>query len=179
MPTLIIIGGFAGAGKTTIASRLAADFRYTLFSSDVINDALRGALNKSFKEVSPIAHKVMWHLVRNQLQLGVTTIVDTHMATASNWESLDELKTSMPDIAILPIILEATLETHRSRIEERGLTNKQHLNLGGEKLENVLFKYDFINKLQRSDLIKVDANGEANEVYLSIKIIVKKQLHSD
>lgn len=175
MPTLIIIGGFAGAGKTTITSRLAREYNYAVFSSDTINDALRASLNKSFKEVSPHAHRVMWHLVRKQLQLGATTILDTHMAAAYMWENLDHLQKDMPTIKVLPIILQASLETHRNRIEERGRTNKEHLNLGGDKLEDVLFKYEFIEKLRRPDLIRVDANGSPDEVYGAVKEIIEGQ----
>ena len=167
-PVLIVIGGFAGAGKTTIATRLSGSFNYPVFSSDVINDALRPALNKNFHDVSPIAYEVMWHLVRKQLAAGVTTIADTHMAAPRTWESLDALKRDMPRITVLPIILQATLETHRTRIEERGRTNKAHLNLGGDKLEDVLFKYEFIENLHRPDLIRVDANGRLEEVYNAV-----------
>ena len=175
-PTLIIIGGFAGAGKTTVAAKLARDFNYAVFSSDTINDALRAALDKPFKEISPIAYKVLWHLLRKQLQLGVTVVVDVHMAAAHIWKSLDELHKDMPQVNILPIILQASLETHRSRIEERGRTNKEHLNLGGDKLEDVLFKYEFVESLQRPDLIRVDANNDPDTVYAAVTEVVKTNL---
>lgn len=178
-PTLIIIGGFAGAGKTTIATKLASDYNYAVFSSDAINDALRDALGKSFKEVSPTAYKVLWHLVERQLKLGTTVIIDTHMVAAHVWESLDELKKDMPNIEVLPIILQATLDTHRTRIEERGRTNKEHLNLGGDKLDDVLFKYEFVEKLQRPDLIRVDANGELDEVYASVENVIREHQNSN
>jgi len=172
-PSLIVIGGFAGAGKTTVAAKLSSKYNYPVFSSDVINDALRAALNKDFHEVSPTAYEVMWHLVRKQLENGVTVIVDTHMSAPKVWESLDALKHDMPTVVVLPIILQATIETHRNRIEERGRTNKEHLNLGGDKLEDVLFKYEFIEKLHRSDLIRVDANRPPNEVYEAVEKIVQ------
>ena len=149
--SLIIIGGFAGAGKTTVAARLSSEYNYPVYSSDVLNDALRPALQKGFHEVSPIAYEVMWHLVRKQLANGVTVIVDTHMSAARVWESLDAFKRDMPKVLVLPIILQATIETHRDRIEERGRNNKDHLNLGGDKLEDVMFKYDFIEQLRRPD----------------------------
>jgi thymidylate kinase len=175
-PTLIIIGGFAGAGKTTVAAKLSRKYNYSIFSTDTINDALRPQLQQSFQDVSPIAYKVMWHLVRKQLAAGVTIIVDTHMSTASVWSSLDELKRDMPNVHILPIILQCSLETHRDRIEERGRTNKEHLNLGGDKLDDVLFKYQFIEKLQRPDLIRVDANGTLEEVYKSVEKVLQEHL---
>ncbi|MDB5171153.1 MAG: hypothetical protein JWO35_847 [Candidatus Saccharibacteria bacterium] len=175
-PSLIVVGGFAGAGKTTVATKLSGKYNYPVFSSDVVNDALRPSLQKTFKEVSPVAYKVMWHLVRKQLDAGVTVIVDTHMAAAHIWESLDALKQDLHDIQVIPIILQATLDTHRSRIEERGRTNKEHLNLGGDKLEDVLFKYEFIENLNRPDLIRVNADGKPDEVYASVEKIIKEHL---
>ena len=176
-PALIVIGGFAGVGKTTVATKLSGKYNYPIFSSDVINDALRPALQKTFREVSPIAYKVMWHVARKQLAAGVTIIVDTHMSTAKVWDDLDALKRDMPNVQVLPIILQATLETHRTRIEERGRTNKEHLNLGGDNLEDVLFKYEFIEQLNRPDLIRVDANKNPEVVYKLTESLLKERLH--
>jgi thymidylate kinase len=174
MTSLIVIGGFAGAGKTTVSTRLSRKYNLPLLGSDVINDALRPALGKGFHEVSPVAYKVMWHLARNQLANGVTTLIDTHMAAQHVWDSLDELERAVSDVLVLPIILQATLETHRHRIEERGRTNKKHLNLGGSELEDVLFKYDFIERLTRPDLIRINANGSPDDVYESVEALVKE-----
>jgi predicted kinase len=175
-PVLIIIGGFAGAGKTTIARRLSEEFSYPVFSTDAINDALRPVLHEDFKTVSPIAYHVTWHLVRKQLDAGMTIILDTHMAFPRTWESVDKLKQDVPNLKVVPIILQATLDTHRVRIEERGRTNKEHLNLGGDEVQDTLFKYDFIEKLERPDLIRVDANGSPNDVY-KVVITILKQHH--
>ncbi|MGB4768076.1 MAG: AAA family ATPase [Candidatus Saccharimonas sp.] len=176
--SLIIIGGFAGAGKTTVAAKLSSKYNYPIFSSDVINDALRAALGKNFHEASPISYELMWHLVRQQLANGVTVIMDTHMSAPKVWDSLDILKRDMPEILVLPVILQASLETHRDRIEKRGLTDKAHLNLGGDRLEDVMFKYHFIEALDRKDLIRVDANGSEQDVYESVENIIETRVLS-
>lgn len=175
--TVIVIGGFAGAGKTTLANKLSKTYNYPVYSSDIINDALRSALNITFKQASPTAHKIMWHLVKKQLEAGVTVIVDAHMAAPHTWENLDKLKQDFPEAQIIPIILRASLENHRSRIEERGRTNKEHLNLGGDKLEDVLHKYEYIENLKRPDLVWVDANKPVDEVYDSVESIIKQSLN--
>lgn len=169
---LIVLGGFAGAGKTTIAQSLSKAHNYPVFSSDGINDALRSALDMSFKQASPSAYKIMWHLVRKQLEIGTTVIVDAHMAAPHTWESLEKLRQDVPEAQIIPIILRASLETHRARIEERGRTNKEHLNLGGDKLEDVLHKYEYVENLTRPDLIWIDANGSVDEVYRSVEAAI-------
>jgi thymidylate kinase len=81
----------------------------------------------------------------------------------------------MPSVKIIPIILQCTLDIHRQRIEERGRTNTAHLNLGGDSLDDVLFKYEFIEGLQRSDLIKIDANGSPDEVYSAVEKLLQQQ----
>lgn len=172
-PSLVIIGGFAGAGKTTIASKLAGDFNFPVYGSDIINDALRDSFDKTFSEMSPHAYEILWRLVRKQLSYGGTTVLDIHMARPETWESLDLLKRNIPNIQMVPIILEASLETHRARIEERGRTNKEHLNLGGDKLEDVLHKYEFIKNLEREDLIRIDANKDIGEVYSTVISVLK------
>lgn len=171
-PTLFVIGGFAGAGKTTVVNRLAGERNYAVLTADVINDALREALNASYREMSPVGYKVMWHLARQQLRLGVTFIVDVHMSAAHMWDSLDAIKHDLPEARIVPIILQASLETHRARIEERGRTNKEHLNLGGDKFEDIVHKYEYIESLQRTDLIRVDANGSVDEVYAAVLAVL-------
>ncbi len=173
-PKLIIIGGFAGAGKTTVATKISGKYNYPVFSSDVLNDALRKPLDKDFHTVSPIAYEVMWYLIRRQLATGVTVIMDTHMSAPRVWESFDALKKDMPSVKILPIILQASLDTHRKRIKERGHNNKEHLNLGGDKLEDVMFKYEFIENLRRPDLIRVDANGTPEDTQQSVETLINK-----
>jgi thymidylate kinase len=174
--TLIVVGGFAGAGKTTVSAKLSRKYNYPIFSSDVINDALRSALNKDFHEVSPTAYDIMWHLLRQQLANGLTVIMDTNMSSARVWDSLDALKRDMPEVSILPIILQVSLETHQVRIDSRGRTNKEHLNLGGDRLEDIMFKYDFIEALERPDLIRVNANGSEQDVYKSVEKIIKSHV---
>jgi thymidylate kinase len=177
-PTLIVIGGFAGAGKTTVTNRLSASYNYPVFSSDDINDALRVALQKTFKEISSVAYRVMWHLIKKQLSNDIVVVADVHMAADHIWKSLDQLSAEMPNVRVLPIILKASLDTHRSRIEERGRTNKEHLNLGGDKLEDILFKYEYIETLDRPNIIMIDANGSAEEVYASVEQCIKDALSS-
>lgn len=173
--SLIVLGGFAGAGKTTIAGKLSAKYQYPVFSTDVINDAIRPLLHKSFHEASPISYEIMWYLVRQQLKNHVTVILDTHMCSERVWENLDAVHRDLPNVKIVPIILHCTLDVHKARIEERGRTNKEHFNLGGDSVEDVLFKYEFIEKLDRPDLIKIDANGSPDTVYAATERVLQER----
>ena len=165
---LIFLVGFAGAGKTTVASKLGSDFNYPFFNPDDFNAGLMPILKKSFHEISPSAYDVMWHILKRNLRLGVTCILDANMCSTFTWKTLDELKHDFPAVEVVPIILECSLEKHKARIEKRGVENKEHLNLGGDEWEMILPKYEFINKLERTDIIRVDANGNPEEVYGSV-----------
>lgn len=165
---LIVLGGFAGAGKTTIARRLAADFNYPFVSTDELNNALRPILQKDFKETSPAAYDVMWHILKGYLKNGVTCTLDTHMCFERTWKNLDKLKDELPDLDMILIILTCSFESHKARIEKRGREDREHLNLGGDKLEDTMFKYEFITNLDRNDIIRIDADGPIDDVYKKV-----------
>lgn len=165
---LIILGGFAGAGKTTIARKLASEFNYPIFSSDEFNDGLRPLLNKDFHETSPVAYGLLWFLLKRNLRNNVTSILDMNMCADRSWQSVDEMKSDLGNLEMTPIILECSLDVHKERIEHRGANDDEHLNLGGDALEDVMYKYDYINHFKRSDLIRVDASGSIEEVYKKV-----------
>ena|SRR5690349_11902705 len=165
---LIIIGGFAGAGKTTAAKKLSALNNLPLVSTDELNDELRKILQCDFKTASPHAHDLAWAIVQKYLENGTSVILDTNMCHDRTWKNVDDLTRRMPDIDVLPIILQCSLETHRQRIEERGRTNALHLNLGGDDFEDIIHKYEYIESLKREDLIRINAEASVDEVYRNI-----------
>ena len=170
---LIIIGGFAGAGKTTMARRLAKEFNLTFFCSDDFSEAIIKTTGKSFHESAMLGVDIYWFLIAKHLSSGISVLLDTNMHHSYSWGKLDEVKRKFPEVQTLPIILEGPLETHKQRIEERKVAEPEHLNLGGEKFEDVVFKYDLIQKLDRPDIIKIDATGSKEETYKRIEALLK------
>lgn len=166
--TLIILGGFSGAGKTTVAKRLSQSYNLPLICTDEVNDSLRAVFGYDFKTASPFAHELCWMMLRSYLNNDTTVILDTNMCNDRTWQNLDALSAELPDVTIVPMILQCTLETHKARIEERGRTNHEHLNLGGEVLEDILHKYEYIENLKRSDLIRISSDASQDEVYKNV-----------
>lgn len=175
IPTLIILGGFAGAGKTTVAQKLSTEFNLPLVGTDELNTAIRKALDIDFHTASPYAHDIAWSLIRDYLKNHATVLLDTNMCRARTWENLDAVKNDFPKAEILPIILECSIDTHRNRITHRGQTQPNHLNLGGEKLEDVLSKYEFIKSLNRPDLLRVNAEKSSTEIYTDILSLLRRK----
>lgn len=175
MTALIIIGGFAGAGKTELARRLSREFRLPHIATDRLNDILRPALGVDFATASPLVYDVAWSLVGDYLMNDTSVILEAPMHFARSWESLDKIKDDFPDVYTCPIILECSLETHKERVHHRGLTQPNHLNLGGKTFEEVLHKYEFIRSLDRSDLVRVSSEGSLEGVYTTVVALLRER----
>ena len=170
---LILLGGFAGVGKTTMAKKLAKDFNYPFFSSDDFNEGLRPLLKKSFSETSPYAYGILFYILEKNLEFGVTCVLDLNMCHEQTWKTIDRMKKELATVEIVPIILECSFEEHKRRIDKRERENKGYLNMGGGKLEDVLYKYEFITNLKRKDIIRIDANKSTEDVYREIVKVIE------
>ncbi|MBP7134494.1 ATP-binding protein [Patescibacteria group bacterium] len=168
-PLLIILGGFAGAGKSTLARRLSREYNFPLFSSDDFIEATRKAIVQEFHAVAPIAYDVMWHILDQHLKNAVSLILDANMCHSRTWQQVDEREQRFTDYKILPILLECPLEVHKARIEQRAIHEPEHFNLGGDTFEDILPKYEFIRALNREQLIRINADRPLNEVYLDVQ----------
>lgn len=174
MPTLIVLGGFAGAGKTTVARRLSSELRLPLFSSDEFIAGIMKANDSAFHEAAPSAYTVMWHIIERQHQNNISVILDANMCSQRTWDALDELAGRYRDLKVIPVILECPLHVHKERIEKRGKEDAEHLNLGGDVFEDIVFKYEYIQKLDRSDLVRIDASRSLEEVYADVLQTVRQ-----
>ena len=171
--TLILLCGFAGAGKTTMAKRLVESFGYARISTDEVNDRLRATSGKSFAETSPLAHDTAWAAVRAGLDAGETVVMDTNMCSNRAWTNIDLLTESTHRLILL--LLSCSLEEHKRRIDHRGETQPEHLNLGGQSFEETLHKYAYLRDLERGDVTMVDANDSIEEVFERILSTLKRQ----
>lgn len=173
-PLLIVLCGFAGAGKSTISRRLAKEFNFPLFSSDDFAEAIQQNTDHKFHTATPLAYSILWHIVEKHIRLGVSLILDSNMCHARSWEHLDDLRQRFPETIALPILLECPLEVHKSRIAKRGADEPEHFNLGGDVFDDILFKYEFLRDLKRSDLIRLDAHRSLDEVYADAVRIIER-----
>ena len=118
-PSLIVMSGLPGSGKSTIAEHIAARLKITLLSVDPIESAtIRAGIARSF-ETGLAAYLVAETLAGEQLKLGNSVIVDAVNAEEEGkdiWRSLAER------YAIELIILDVFVSDqalHRERLESR------------------------------------------------------------
>lgn len=79
-PLLIIVNGFPGSGKTTLARRLAADIRLPVFSRDGIYETLYDALECERNGSPPLmgvaSYTLLYYVVGSVLAAGQSLVVE-------------------------------------------------------------------------------------------------------
>src|SRR4051812_48857307 len=92
-PCLIVVGGFAGTGKTTLSRRLSADLRCPRLGADTIGRTISGseAIKGRDLDTQWIAYDVLFQLCDDFLHSGVSVILDVNMGWPFQWESVDAI----------------------------------------------------------------------------------------
>ena len=75
-PVLIIVNGLPGAGKTTLAKRLAQDMRLPVFSRDGIYETLFDALDCDSDNLGAASFSLLYSIAGSVLAAGQSLIVE-------------------------------------------------------------------------------------------------------
>lgn len=179
-PALIVLGGFAGAGKTSLARRLSSQLGIPTLGSDAIGQTIKRSegIGNGAIDAYRIGYDVLFGLCEEFLQSGVSVIVDTNMGWAFQWQRLDAIGKHHPEIVFLPIILRCSREISLERIGKRHAedpannalpelytTGQQHAKIG-----------EFLERLDRPDIHFVDAARPQDEVYAEIEQYLSCQI---
>ena len=120
-PALIVVGGFAGSGKSTLTRRLSEDLGLPRLGADTIGRVIRGSEAVQGHSINAgwIAHDVVFGLCDDFLRSGVSTILDLNMGRAFQWQQVDAIARAHPEAVFLPIVLRCPREVCLERITLR------------------------------------------------------------
>lgn len=179
-PALIVIGGFAGTGKTTMSKRLATELRLPRLGADTIGRTIRESRGNLGNGANAywVAYDVLFRLCEEFLCSGVSTIVDITLGWDFQWHQLDAIKGRLPEIQLVPIILRCSRDVCLERIHQRywaapGVYDPPELFATDPKL---LAVWNFLERLNRPDVHVVDAARTLDVVYGDFKQYVLERV---
>ena len=137
-PTLVLFSGLPGCGKTTLARRVAQQFRIPLFSKDRVQRVLRDHIPEA---TGMDGYHLMLDLAEEQLGLGIPVVLDAVFP-------LLELRQAAREMAARhgarwrPVVCHYSEENlYRRRLEERVQYTPGWTPLGWEEVERVRTYY--------------------------------------
>jgi len=181
-PELIIVGGFAGTGKTAISKRLSAELGIPRLGSDTLGRTIKNSIEIQNGKVDAywIAYEVLFRLCEEFIQSGVSTILDLTMGWEFQWQHVDSIMRQYPQTLFLPIILRCPHEKCIERVRQRYEANPAYYDPPGVYMTEPknLRIWEFLERLNRPTIYFVDAGRPHNEVYEQVREYVSPRLNS-
>ena len=170
---LIAIGGFPGAGKTTICRRLSNEFNLPCLSSDTIGRAITESkgIRDSGADAFRIAYDVLFRLCEEFVQSSATVILDLTLGWDFHWRRLDDILNRHPRTLFLPVILRCSYEQCMERVRERhnAMPDVYAAPVYFQDEPKVRDIWDYLEAIDRPEIRFVDARGDEDQVYRAVK----------
>jgi predicted kinase len=115
--TFIVMRGYPGTGKSTIARAIAAALHAPLIDRDIIRQMAVDIFGK-LPTVGQFSYELMFALARAQLELGLSVVLDTPLTYRRTYEQAQELASAF-HTPMLVIHCQCPSEVQRRRLEGR------------------------------------------------------------
>lgn len=109
--------GYPGTGKSTIARAIAAALHAPLIDRDVIRQKAVDIFG-NIPEIGRFSYELMFALAREQLQLGLSIVMDTPLTYHTTYEQSQVLARTF-DIPMLVVHCQCPPEVQKRRLEGR------------------------------------------------------------
>ena len=115
--TFVLMRGFPGTGKSTIARAIAAALHAPLIDRDILRQKAVDLFG-NLPQIGRFSYELMFALVEEQLRLGLSVIVDTPLTYRTTYEQAKELARSF-QTPMLVVHCQCLPEVQRRRLEGR------------------------------------------------------------
>ena len=113
----IVMRGFPGTGKSTIARLLAAALHASLIDRDIIRQTAVHVLGE-LPHVGQFSYELMFALAREQLSLGLSVVIDTPLTYRTTYEQCKGLAKAF-QTPMLVVHCQCPPEVQKRRLEDR------------------------------------------------------------
>lgn len=115
--TFIVMRGYPGTGKSTIARLLAASLQAPFIDRDILRQMAVDSFG-ALPQVGYFAYELMFALAREQLRLGMSVVVDSPLTYRSTYETCREIARAF-DTPMLVVHCQCPAEVQKRRLEGR------------------------------------------------------------
>ena len=181
-PALIIIGGFAGTGKTAVSRRLSAELDIPRLGSDTLGRTIKSSVSIKKGEVDAywIAYDVLFRLCEEFIRSGVSVILDLTMGWEFQWQHVESTTGRHPQTLFLPVILRCSYEECIERTRQRHEANPEYYDPPEVYMTQPknLRIWEFLVRLDRPDVCFIDTDRPHNRVYEEVREYVSARLNT-
>lgn len=180
-PLLILIGGFPGAGKTTLITSLVEAHDVTVFSWDAVRQALldRHIMGSPFDP--EILDTVQQNILRICMERHLNVVIDTnaHARKISEIESFLEKEQYGQDYQIVKICLNPPVRTLFDRISARAQKEGLHQGTESDLQRDLLSTKKVMNLNEYALVINTEAICFENEMKIVTSFLEPYFNHQD
>lgn len=115
--TFIVMRGFPGTGKSTIARLLAASLHAPLIDRDILRQTAVDVFG-NIPQIGHFSYELMFALAQEQLKLGLSVVVDTPLTYRRTYERCVEIG-QMFNTPMLVVHCQCPQEVQKRRLEGR------------------------------------------------------------
>lgn len=115
--TLILMRGYPGTGKSTIARAIAIALHAPLIDRDILRQTAVNTFGED-QEVGRFAYELMFALAREQLGLGLSVVIDSPLTYRTTYEQAQDIANQF-DTPLLVVHCKCPPEVQKRRLEGR------------------------------------------------------------
>ena len=134
--TLLLLKGHPATGKSTLANALARRLGWPLIDKDDIKDH-----TYPLPDGGHLSYAIMWQIVRHQLAIGLSVLVDSPLSYPTTYETGQELAA---EFGTQLLVVETALPDAlwQARLDQRTLEEQTHRTSGWADMQQLLAEYN-------------------------------------